>query len=460
MCVIVNTKLGENRGMKRVWLEGEKLVKQGYSPGQRYDLEFKDSKVVANIKPNGKYGVSKRTRNGNVKPLIEIKVSELAEIFKGVDMLRVVINKSKIIITPHFQQERINQRVERILKKLVNGEKLDVASLCHGGGVLDSAIHKGLKSAGVKSSISVAVEKESKYLDSSLRNNPELWDSTSIVIESPLEHVNLVKSTPEVDIVISGLPCVGASKAGRSKNKTWGETTGGYAESHNSAGVLFYSFLQFIQSTNAAVILLENVQEYATSVSMEIIRSVLISQGYHVKERTLEGNEFGALERRKRLAVVAMSVGLDDFDLKSIEPLREKENTVSEILEDVPESSSRWKEFSYLAEKELRDKAAKKGFMRQLLNGCESFIGTIGAGYAKCRSTEPFIVSKFNDTLSRILTPIEHCRVKCVPTHIIEGLSDTVAHQVLGQSIIYPAFEALGYALGNNLLTNISNKSA
>jgi len=30
MTIIVNTKLGENRGKKRIWLEGAKIAREGY----------------------------------------------------------------------------------------------------------------------------------------------------------------------------------------------------------------------------------------------------------------------------------------------------------------------------------------------------------------------------------------------------------------------------------------------
>ncbi len=66
MATIVNTKLGEHRGKKRVWLEGQKLLREGYYPGMKYDLELKDSQVVLRVKEEGKFTISKRERNGRV----------------------------------------------------------------------------------------------------------------------------------------------------------------------------------------------------------------------------------------------------------------------------------------------------------------------------------------------------------------------------------------------------------
>ncbi|HCH1893918.1 TPA: DNA cytosine methyltransferase [Vibrio parahaemolyticus] len=450
MATIVNTKLGEHRGKKRVWLEGAKLAREGYEPGQKYDLVLKDSQVVIRVCDTGKFTVSKRTRNGRTMPIIDVSSQELAELFDGVEMLRVFIRQGTIVISAHHQHERVVERVERLFTKLENGEPLSVCSLFHGGGVLDKALHSGLSLSGIASSVAVAVEMEPKYLDASLRNNTELWNDKSIVIESPIQAINLSRQPPQVDLLVGGIPCTGASKAGRSKNKLWGNEAGGHAESHESAGALFFNFLQFVDALNPAIVIIENVPEYSSTASMEVIRSVMASLGYTIQERILDGNEFGVLERRKRLCVVGTSVGIDTFDINNVMPLRQKESCIRDILEPVPLDSPRWKSFDYLAEKEKRDKAAGKGFTRQLLTGDEPFLGTIGRDYAKCRSTEPFIVHPEQPELSRILTPIEHCYVKGIPTKVIEGESDTTAHQILGQSVVFPAFEAIAYELGRS----------
>lgn len=453
MATIINTKLGEHRGKKRVWLEGAKLSREGYNPGTKFEIEPRANHIVLHAHKEGRFTVSRRERNGVISPIIDLKADELAQIFDGIEMLRVAIKNGKIIISAHHQQQRVHERLKRLLSKLRSGADLSVCSLFHGGGVLDKALHKGFQSAGIRSKIAVAVELEGRYLDSSLRNNPELWNRHSVAIESPIQSVDLGSTSPQVDIVVGGIPCTGASRAGRSKNKLE------FAESHDEAGAMFFNFLQFVKTLNPSIIVIENVPEYQRTASMEVIRSVLASLGYTVQERILDGNEFGALERRKRLCAVAISIGIEGFDLNQAMPLRTKEACLGDILEDVAQDSPRWKSFSYLADKEERDMAAGKGFARQLLTGEDLFCGVIGRDYAKCRSTEPFIINQAQPELSRILTPTEHCRVKAIPLEVINGLSDTVAHQVLGQSIIFPAFEAVGKALGTCLLTYSAEQS-
>lgn len=444
MATIINSKIGIHKEKRRVYLQGRKLARQGVEPGQHFNVIEQGDNLILEINPNGKYKVSRRQSNGELLPVIDLRVDEIAKLFEGVDTIRAAVKAGKIVISAHHQHTKIKAREARLAEKLATGKPLDCCSLFHGGGVVDKAIHAGLKSAGVKSRIAVAVEIESNYLESSLANNPELFDDDSIVIESPVQMVNL-KNAPEVDVVVAGIPCTGASKSGRSKGKLE------FAESHSEAGALFFSFLQVVQVLNPALVIMENVSEYANTSSWVVIRSVLASLGYTLQETVLNGNEFGALENRNRLCAVAVSNGIAVGDIKGITPVREKEACLNDVLEPIALDDARWKSFDYLAKKEARDKAAGKGFSRQLLTGLEAFCGTIGRGYAKCRSTEPFLMHPLIESLSRILTPVEHARVKGIPESVVNGLSDTIAHEVLGQSVIYPVFEAVAKWLGLEL---------
>lgn len=448
MTTIINTKIGENRGRARVWLEGVKLEREGFLPGMRYDLELQDSQIVLRTSENGYFTISRRERNGKILPIIDICSDQLRRLFSGVNMLRVALRQGSIVITAHASHGRVTERVQRLIDNVEQDKALQVCSLFHGGGVLDKALHAGLSSAGVQSNVAVAVELEAKYLDSSLRNNPELWTESSIVIDSAIQNVDLDHTAAAVDILIGGIPCTGASKSGRSKNKLQ------YAESHADAGALFFHFLQFVQVLNPSIVLIENVPEYANTASMEVIRSVLGSLDYQVQERILDGHEFGSLEKRKRLCVVAISNGLEfDFQLESIQSTRTAQSRIQDVLDPIALDSDCWHTFEYLADKEIRDKQLGKGFSRQLLSGNEAFCGTIGKDYAKCRSTEPFLIHPENPDLSRIFTAQEHARIKGIPESTIAGLPQSVAHQVLGQSIIFPVFEAVGHALGHALMS-------
>ena len=196
-------------------------------------------------------------------------------------MLRVAIKAGTIIVSAHHQHQRVKERVGRLLDKVTTGKPLKVCSLFYGGGILDKAVHQGLSEAGIACKLAIAVELEGKYLDSSLRNNPELWDEDSLVVESPVQHVNLSRNPPQVDLLMGGIPCTGASKSARSKNRLE------FAESHEAAGAMFFTFLEFAKVLNPAMILIENVKDYLNTASMAVIRSVLATLGYQLHEVSL-----------------------------------------------------------------------------------------------------------------------------------------------------------------------------
>jgi len=271
-------------------------------------------------------------------------------------------------------------------------------------------------------------------------NQPELFRDDSILIESGIEFVEL-KNPPKVDVLVAGVPCVGASKAGVSKNKI------SAAEFHESAGACFFHALQFIGQCQPGLIILENVPEYLSSTSMAVIKSVLETWGYELEVDVLNGNEFGCLENRDRMCVVATTKGMAKFNMELVKPLLEKPNSVSEILEDVPLDDSRWKTYQYLVDKEVRDKKAGKGFKRALLDGTESSVPTIRRLYHKAGSTDTFVKHP-DGVLTRLFTPSEHAALKGVPVKLIHGVSATVSHEILGQGVCYPVFTAVGFALG------------
>lgn len=452
MSNVIYTRFGTNKGTKRLWLEGTRLASQGITPGIRFVLHLEKGKAVLKFDPVlGERVVSRRSRNGKELPVIDIQAKALEEAFGLAERLRVVIHPDSIEVTIHHQELTEHERLQRLIGKLERGEALDVGSMAHGGGILDHAIHSGLKHAGIESRLAFAVEIEKAYLDQSQEHNP-IWDERSIAIEAPMEEVEASK-LPRIDALLAGLPCTGASLSGRAKNGLK------IAEQHETAGNLFYAFLQVVQATRPSIVLLENVPPYRNTASYTVITSVLEQMGYFIHDTILDGHAMGALENRQRLCMVAMTRGLEGLNLDNLQPIRQREGSINEILESVADDSDHWKSFEYLNAKEARDKEAGKGFRRQILDGTEGSCGTIGRGYKKCRSTEPFVSKPDGSGLQRLFTPVEHARLKTIPETLIEGLSDTTAHEILGQSIVHCAFEAVGRLIGN-VLSETTQKSA
>jgi len=435
-------KIGENKGRPRIWFQGKRLESCRMHPGSRIQVDYSENEIRVYLSESGSRVVSSKKE----QPIIDLSNSRIGEIFKGVDRVRAVFKDGEIIITIHPDDMAKKERFARLLDKLQNDRPLNVGSVSHGGGILDHALHQGLSDQGVRSRLSFALEIDENYLETSLQNNP-IWDDNSIAIEAPMQEVE-TDLLPKTEILVAGIPCTGASLAGRSKNKLK------CAEEHDSAGALFLSFLNIIKAVNPALVVMENVVPYSNTASMTVIRSVLSGWGYKVEETVLGGNDFGALEDRQRMCMVAVTEGLS-FDMSMLQPVREKEPNLAAVMEDVPDDDPSWREFSYLREKEMRDIANGKGFKMQLVDGNAPKVGTIGRSYAKCRQTEPFIVHTIYKKLLRLLTVAEHAAVKTVPVGLVKGCSVTRAHELLGQGVVHAAFVALGRTMAdqfNNLL--------
>jgi DNA (cytosine-5)-methyltransferase 1 len=447
MTTLINTPLAETTKGHRIWAQGRKLLRQGWNIGDTYNRVSKNG-VISLIKcENGTKIVSRKKLQKEDMPLIDINNKQIGEILGLTKNVRIVIRRNVIKITAHRLTALMQKRISDIREKLEKKQKLSKMGLFIGGGVLDSAIHSGLNKSGVSSFVQVGVELVDKYIESNLKNNPELWTEDSIVINSPIQLVNFTENTFQSNILCAGIPCLGASNSGKAKLGLK------HAESHPSAGALFFYFLKAVEASNAAIIVLENVMGYQNSASMEVIRSVLDTLGYDLQEQCFNGNKFGALENRDRLVAVAVTKGLDiDFDLEGVLATQTKETALNEILEPIPLDSDMWKPYDYLTEKEKSDIKKKKGFRLQRLTGAEEHCGTVGKGYNRARGTEPFICHPTNPKLFRLLTPIEHARIKKIPIHIIEGNSVTLSHEILGQSVIYSVFEDIAQNLGEKLV--------
>jgi DNA (cytosine-5)-methyltransferase 1 len=239
-----------------------------------------------------------------------------------------------------------------------------------------------------------------------------------------------------------GLPCSGHSVAGLAKRGH------GIPEAHPEVGHLVVSALIIINKTNPACILFENVPGYEGSASAAILRNQLRNLGYRTEERILNGKEWGAIENRDRWCMVAVTEGIE-FSFDQLMPPKSKPRQLGEILEAVPLDDPMWSPMEGLKAKQERDLSAGKGFRMQTYDATAESIGTIGKGYAKVRSTEPKIRHEENPDLLRQLTPTEHAKAKEIPPHLVDGLSNTVAHEVLGQSVIYSPFRDVAHHVGN-----------
>lgn len=438
-------KIGNHRGAPRVWLEGLQTARAGFEPGQRYDVVVEGGTVVLQANPDGSRVVSSKRIGERSNPVIDLNSRELLAVFDGMAAVRVAVTDGQIYLLPLASELKKQERYQRLRQKLESGEALGIGSLSHGGGILTHAIHSGLSEAGVRTELKFANEIRPELLEQAAAHN-DAWSENTVPLAAPMQELAFddrgLAQIPKVEIMELGLPCSGASKSGLAKRGH------GIAEAHPEVGHLVVASLVILNKAAPAIVVYENVPGYANTASAAILRNQLRDFGYETQERVLNGKEWGSLENRDRWCMVAVTQGIK-FDFDQLMPPATKPRELGDVLEPIALNDPRWSQMEYLKAKAVRDATEGKGFKMQIYDESAGSVGTIGKGYGKVRSTEPKIRHPENPDLLRQLTALEHARVKSVPPHLVEGLSETVAHEVLGQGVVYEPFKDVGHHVGN-----------
>lgn len=357
-----------------------------------------------------------------------------------------------IDIVADWKRKAIKERSERAIKERLQKKPVYVTGLFHGFGVLCASISQGLKRANLNPLHKAVVEINEKYFNVSLANNP-IWESDSgdeqYAICMPIQNVDMSQGGVKSIICTSGIPCEGSSISGISKN---GNKS---AEMHTVTGACFLDWLNWQNVTNCLITQFENVEPYKNTMSYAVIKDTLQHVfGYQVVLTSLKGQDFGALEHRKRMCCIGFCESMDitpDEHQPSDYELTYEGRHLKDILEPVPLDDPSYKPYTHLVEKEKRDIEAGKGFRLQWLDEMAQKVGVIGKGYARARGSEPYLKNALNSKLVRLLTSKEHARVKQIPERFVEGCVKTLAHEGLGQSVIYTAFSWVGEWIGKCL---------
>lgn len=469
MIGVINTTFSLNRNRPRVWIEGLRLP---IKPKSEYSFVLNEKEKVVTLYSGRHHSgelktSSKRSGNGIDKTLIELSDLALLKLWDIGDRLRISIFPGRMVIRLHQYDVRRKQAVAKWLDAIKYGREITCGSMFTGLGVMDDAIHKGFESLGLKMRQTFVIDADSDCLDA-YASTSELYDEKTVFVQS---FSDLVEFSDRIDAMtlFCGIPCTGASLSGLTRNRL------SKAEEHPTAGLCTFSFIECVKASFPAYIICENVANFMHTASMAIIRSWMKTLGYVVSERLLSGGEFGAIENRERLIFVCSLKGLPEVDLTKLVTWKKKLCSitqswvfrpefeqckllfpvlnlprVSEYLDDVSTDSEVWKSYSYLDAKAVRDKEQKKGFKLQFIKPWYTKVGCIAAGYAKARSTEPFLLHPdYYDSpqpLRRLFSGVEAARFKTIPLRLISGFtSETTIHRLCGQSVIYDKLKAVGY---------------
>lgn len=439
--------MGQHRGNARLWIETGRLAEFGFTRGKRYDAIMNDKgELILLVKPDGKRVVSGKTKGEKTIPIIDINDNKVLGKLAGEPAVKLEFMLGATIrITKLSSAEKAAARKEGLIRSLA-AKTLAVAALCFGGGMMDHAAHAGMIEAGIKPELVAAVEINGDLLEHAAQHNPVVTAKTRLYAAPMQELVQddgAMNELPKVDVLVTGIPCSGASISGRSKNGLV------VAEEHVEVGHLVVPYIMLVNKFNPSVAVVECVVPYSQTVSAILMRGMFRDMGYDTHEVTLNSWDFGSIEERKRWFLVAVTHGIP-MDLSKLEPkIVRRPKLVDYIDTSVPRE--RYNTMPGLIAKQERDIEDGKGFRMQLVNADTTKVGTIGKDYNKNRSTEPKVQHPDDPSLLRLLTPQEHAAIKGYPLELLGDLSATAGHQMLGQGVDARPVRALFKRIAENL---------
>lgn len=443
--------LARHRGAPRIFLDGLQCVRTGFAPGDAYEVEVDGTRVVLEKRRDGSRRVSSRKprREGDAAtPVLDINSAELLSIFDGMDAVRVVVANNAVYLLPLATEVKRRERMQRLQGKISAGQPLKVGAIAHGGGLLTQAIHDGLQRAGLECELAFANEIREDLLTHALEHH-KAWGASTSALALPMQELIqddwLMGKLPKLEVLeLGGLPCSGASKAGKAKNQN------ARMEDHASVGHLVHAALTIVNKTQPAVLMLENVIDYSHSASAQILRQQLRDMGYDTHEAVLRGKEWGCLEDRNRWCLVAVTRGMP-FSFQDIRPVQLVRSLASVLDEFAPDDPI-WKRHEHLVDKRAQDAAKGNNFKMQFIDPAADRVPVLRRGYHKAGSSDPRLPHPSDPDRSRLLTADEHARVKGFDPAIVQGLPQSVAHQMLGQGIVYMPFFEQAQALGRSIV--------
>jgi DNA (cytosine-5)-methyltransferase 1 len=155
---------------------------------------------------------------------------------------------------------------------------------------------------------------------------------------------------------------------------------------------------------------------------------------------------------RLRRAQFRTTKTLDQFDFDRLAPAVRIVRRIADVLDPaIGPDDAKWSEMRGLKAKRERDAERGNGFKMQIVEAEQTSVPTLRKGYHKGGSTDPVLRHPDRPELLRRFTSAEHARIKGVPDHLVEGLSETTAHQLLGQGIVYEPFRAVGQRIAERI---------
>ena len=135
----------------------------------------------------------------------------------------------------------------------------------------------------------------------------------------------------KVDLIIGGPPCQAYSLVGRARS-----SNGMQGDPRN---YLYAEYARYLEKYSPSLFVFENVTGLKSAkggVYLQNMEKLFLKKGYSMKLFSVEANNFGVLQNRKRIIILGWKTG-KKVSLPDLESIRPRGNfTVKEVLSDLP----------------------------------------------------------------------------------------------------------------------------
>lgn len=166
-----------------------------------------------------------------------------------------------------------------------------------------------------------------------------------------------------VDLIIGGPPCQAYSLVGRARSKN-----GMKGDRRN---YLYVQYGKFLERYQPKLFVFENVLGLLSAgngIYLENMKKLFLKKGYDMKVYSLEANNFGVLQKRKRIIIIGWKQELS-YKVPDFEALRiDSGHTVKSLLTDLPRIQAGEKAVKYF---KYRTKANDYLIQSSIRNGTD-----------------------------------------------------------------------------------------
>jgi len=135
----------------------------------------------------------------------------------------------------------------------------------------------------------------------------------------------------KVDLIIGGPPCQAYSLVGRARKED--------SMKGDPRNYLYVQYARYLEDYEPKMFVFENVlglKSAGAGIYLENMEKLFDKKGYYMKLFTVEANNFGVLQNRKRIVILGWQKGLN-IKLPDLEAIRStSKHTVKELLSDLP----------------------------------------------------------------------------------------------------------------------------